>query len=137
MKTGRRHTIPFGSTTRAILADITPSDDGLYFPSRVNSPFVGWSYHKTRFDAECKVPNFRLHDLRRTLATRWQEMDVEIATTEKYLSHSAVTGGLVGVYQRSAYIEQMRVAVQQWEDWLQTLLSKHGEHQWRTPSRRS
>ena len=123
MKTGRRHTIPFGPTTRAILADLTPSEDGLYFASRVNSPFVGWSYHKAKFDAECKLPDFRLHDLRRTLATRWQEMGIEIATTEKYLSHSAITGGLVGIYQRSSYIAEMREALQKWEAKLQTLLS--------------
>ncbi len=123
MKTGRRHTVPFGPMTAAILARVPPNEDGLYFPSRVNTPFVGWSYHKAKFDAECKVPSFRLHDLRRTMATRWQEMGIEIATTEKYLSHSAITGGLVGIYQRGAYIEQMRAAVLQWEAKLQTLLS--------------
>ena len=127
MKTGRRHTIPFGPMAAAILARVTPNEEGLYFPSRVNSPFVGWSYHKAKFDAECKVPNFRLHDLRRTMATRWQEMGIEIATTEKYLSHSAITGGLVGIYQRSAYIEQMRSAVLQWEAKLQTLMSNTGD----------
>jgi len=123
MKTGRRHTIPFGPTTKAILEGTAPNDEGLYFASRVNSPFVGWSYHKARFDRTCKVPDFRLHDLRRTLATRWQEMGIEIAATEKYLSHSAVTGGLIGIYQRSAYLEQMRAAVLAWEAKLQALLS--------------
>jgi integrase len=123
MKTGRRHTIPFGLTTKGILEGIAPNQEGLYFASRVNSPFVGWSYHKARFDRECKVTDFRLHDLRRTLATRWQEVGIEIAATEKYLSHSAVTGGLIGIYQRSAYLEQMRAAALLWEAKLQALLS--------------
>jgi integrase len=105
------------------LEGIAPNQEGLYFASRVNSPFVGWSYHKARFDRECKVTDFRLHDLRRTLATRWQEVGIEIAATEKYLSHSAVTGGLIGIYQRSAYLEQMRAAVLLWEAKLQALLS--------------
>ena len=48
-------------------------------------------------------------------------MGIEIATTEKMLSHSAITGGLVGVYQRSSYLVQMRKAVQAWETFLQTL----------------
>lgn len=123
MKTGRRHTIPFGATTSAILSDIVPNEDGLYFASRANGPFVGWSYHKARFDAACNVSNFRLHDLRRTLATGWQELGIEIATTEKFLSHSAITGGLVGIYQRSSYLEKMRVAVQTWERHLHALLA--------------
>ena len=123
MKTGRRHTIPFGTTTAAILARIEPNDTGYYFPSRVNTPFVGWSYYKAKFDADCKVPDFRLHDLRRTLATRWQEMGIEIAVTERYLSHSVVTGGLVGIYQRATYLEPMRRAVEQWETRLTELLN--------------
>jgi integrase len=132
MKTGRRHTIPFGPTTRAILSDITPSQDGFFFPSRVNTPFVGWSYHKARFDARCTVPAFRLHDLRRTLATRWQQMGIPIATTEKYLSHSAITGGLVGIYQRSTYLEEMRDAVQRWESYTNPPV-QHGEHKAKYP----
>jgi integrase len=121
MKTGRRHTIPFGSMTRSILEAVPPNSDGLYFPSRANGPFVGWSYHKARFDAACRVPDFHLHDLRRTLATRWQEFGVEIATTERFLSHSAITGGLVGIYQRSSYLAQMRDAVERWERHLAAL----------------
>src|SRR5262249_4360123 len=80
MKTGRRHSIPLSPMTEAILETLTPNDVGLYFPSRVNSGFVGWSYHKKRFDMDCGVKNFRIHDLRRTLATRWQELGIEIAT---------------------------------------------------------
>jgi integrase len=122
MKTGRKHLIPFGPMTDAILRGIQPDENGLFFASRTGSGFVGWSYHKARFDEQCGV-DFHLHDLRRTLATRWQEMGIEIAATEKYLSHSAVTGGLVGIYQRSAYLEQMKAAVLLWEAKLQALLS--------------
>ena len=124
MKTGRRHTIPLGPMTEHILKGMTPSVDGFYFPSRAGGGFVGWSYHKSKFDDECGVKNFRIHDLRRTLATRWQELGIEIATTEKLLSHSAITGGLVGIYQRSTYLTQMNAAVQKWEEYLQALLSK-------------
>jgi hypothetical protein len=54
-------------------------------------------------------------------------MGIEIATTEKMLAHSAITGGLVGVYQRSSYLAQMRDAVQKWEAHLHTLLQKMEE----------
>jgi hypothetical protein len=40
------------------------------------------------------------------------------------LSHSAVTGGLVGIYQRSNYLAQMRIAVANWEKYLHSLLFK-------------
>lgn len=52
----------------------------------------------------------------------WQSLGIPIETTEKYLSHRAVTGGLVGVYQRYAYLAEMREAVIRWENHLASLL---------------
>ena len=123
MKTGRRHTIPLGAMTRATL-EKTPTDrDGYFFPSQAGGGFVGWSYHAERFQRACGFSDWVLHDLRRTLATYWQELGIEIATTEKMLSHSAVTGGLVGIYQRSSYLAQMRAAVEKWEAKLASLFA--------------
>jgi integrase len=123
MKTKKRHTIPFGLTTERILRETMHNADGLYFPSRTGTPFAGWSNHTKRFEADCGFYDWVLHDLRRTLATGWQEMGIEIATTEKYLSHSAITGGLVGIYQKATYLEPMRNAVLRWEAKLEALLS--------------
>ncbi|MGH7111779.1 MAG: tyrosine-type recombinase/integrase [Stellaceae bacterium] len=121
MKTGRRHTIPLGKAVRALLETREPRS--LYFPNRIGGPFCGWSYHFRTLCDDLGFRDFVLHDLRRTLATRWQEMGIEIATTEKMLSHSAVTGGLVGIYQRSSYLAQMRAAVEKWEAYLENLMS--------------
>jgi len=107
MKGRKRHTIPFGEGALPLLDSYS---------------FAGFSFAHRRFKTDCGV-DFGLHDLRRTLATRWQEMGVRIEVTERYLSHSAVTGGLVGIYQRAVFLEPMKAAVQQWEDYLQALLS--------------
>lgn len=120
MKTGRRHVIPLGDLPRSILEPIKAK--ALYFPNRNDGPFCGWSYHVRRFKTDVGFGDWVLHDIRRTLATRWQEMGIEIATTEKMLSHSAITGGLVGIYQRSSYLGQMRSAVQLWDNYLQAFL---------------
>ena len=122
MKTGKRHTIPLGPTTAKILGQLSSHPNGLYFSSRMGKPFCGWVYHFHKMTQELGFSDWVLHDLRRTLATKWQEMGIEIATTEKMLSHSAVTGGLVGIYQRSNYLAQMRIAVANWEEYLNTLL---------------
>ena len=122
MKTGKRHVVPFGTLSRVILETRTVNADGLYFASRIGRPFCGWSYHARKFEQEVGFGDWVVHDLRRTLATCWQKLGIEIATTEKMLSHSAVTGGLVGVYQTHAYLAEMRTAVQKWEEFLQTLL---------------
>ena len=70
-----------------------------------------------------KVESWVLHDLRRTMATRWQEMGIDIITTERMLSHRVVTGGLVGVYQRYDFVREMRAAVERWEQFLSGLLN--------------
>jgi integrase len=125
MKNNRKHIIPMGDSVRALLPHGT---NGLYFPNLYGYPFSAWSVHFKKFKCDAGVEGWTLHDLRRSLATRWQEMEIDIATTEKMLSHSAITGGLVGIYQRSSYLAQLRRAIQQWEDWLQTLLSNEEGH---------
>lgn len=90
MKTGKRHVIPMGRAVRTFLEP--RQAEGLYFPSRVGTPFCAWPYHFRKLSQEVGFSDWVLHDLRRTLATRRQEMGIEIATTEKMLSHSAVTG---------------------------------------------
>jgi integrase len=120
MKANRKHTIPMGSAVRALLE--SRRVNGLYFPNRYREPYSFSSTTLDLFKRDCGFDDWRLHDLRRTLATRWQEMGIEIATTEKMLSHSAITGGLVGVYQRSSYLASMRLAVQKWEEHLHALL---------------
>jgi integrase len=119
MKAGRRHTIPMSTTVGVILEPRRAN--GLFFPNRYGEPFTFASAYDRAFRSDCGFHDWVLHDLRRTLATRWQEMGIEIATTEKMLSHSAITGGLVGVYQRSTYLTQMRAAVETWEKHLTAL----------------
>lgn len=122
MKVGRKHMIPMGAAVRALLGPRRVN--ALYFPNKYGDPFTFASCYDRAFRADCGFDDWVLHDLRRTMATYWQEMGIEIATTEKMLSHSAITGGLVGVYQRSSFLSQMRNAVQKWEGYLQALLSK-------------
>ncbi len=117
MKTGRRHTIPFGPMTKAML-EHRHTLDGYYFPSRVGGAFRGWTDVAAKFRQDCGFDGWILHDLRRTLATMWQALGIPIETTEKYLSHRAVTGGLVGVYQRYEYLAEMGEAVATWEAYL-------------------
>jgi integrase len=128
MKNARRHAIPMSERVNALLQHRAGS--GLLFPSMTGRPFSAWSGPFTRFRNDCGFDDWTLHDLRRTMATCWQEMGIDIATTEKMLSHSAITGGLVGIYQRSSYLAQMREAVQMWENYLHTLLPNHGGMIW-------
>lgn len=120
MKTNRRHAIPFGPSTKAILQN-RHTVDGSYFPGRNGGTFSNWADAAKAFREDCQLAPFVLHDLRRSMATVWQSLGIPIETTEKYLSHRAVTGGLIGVYQRYDYLREMREAVALWEQKLQAL----------------
>ncbi|MFX8554423.1 hypothetical protein ABTM01_20040, partial [Acinetobacter baumannii] len=48
-----------------------------------------------------EVEQWRLHDLRRTMATNFQEMGVRFEVTEAVLNHvSGARSGVAGIYQR-------------------------------------
>ena len=120
MKAGRRHTIPISDRVRAILEPRRVN--GLYFPNKHGGPFSFSGLYDRSFRVDCGFSDWTLHDLRRTFATRWQEIGVNMITIEKVLSHSTITGGLVGVYQRHAYMNEMRAAFAEWESHLAPLM---------------
>ena len=50
----------------------------LVFPGERGTPFSGWSKAKSALDTASGVSGWWLHDLRRTLATGLQRLDVRL-----------------------------------------------------------
>jgi len=120
-KNKHQHTFPYGAMSAPLLEGA-----GLLFPARgyEDRPFIGWSKCKAAFDRGCGVLNWTLHDLRRTFATNLAALGVPIQVTEKLLTHiSGATGGIVAIYQRHAYMEEMRAAIEAWETKLARLVA--------------
>lgn len=114
-KNGRQHIIPIGPVTQGILATLPKT--GFVFPARrSDQAFSGFGASKEALDDRCKIAPWTLHDLRRTFATNLAALGTPIHVTEKLLNHvSGTTGGLVGIYQRHAYADEMRTAMLAWE----------------------
>ena len=123
MKAKKRHSIPLMPHVESILETFAPARNGLYFPNSLGQSFTGWSYHFRKLTAEIGFSDFVIHDLRRLGATAMQRLKIDIATTEKILAHSAVTGGLVGVYQRHAWTEEKRAALEAWAGYVAGMAS--------------
>jgi integrase len=128
-KNGREHTFPKGRLCAETLSRAVagPSVDGRLFASGADraNPFSGWSTRKTALDKRLGnvFPHWTLHDLRRTFATNLAALGTPIHVTEKLLNHvSGTAGGLVAVYQRHAYFDEMRAAVEAWEARLRTMV---------------
>ncbi len=84
------------------------------------TPPSGFGKAKARLDqlitaeGEPLAP-WTVHDLRRTVATGLQRQGVRLEVTEAVLNHvSGSRGGIVGVYQRHAWTEEKRAALEAW-----------------------
>jgi integrase len=126
-KNNRQHTFPYGDMTARIFENV-PYQDGVLFPARGNPEqiFSGWSKCKAALDKKCVIAQWTLHDLRRTFATNLAALGTPVHVTEKLLNHSSGTfGGIVSVYQRHSYMDEMRAAVSAWDSRLTALLKFH------------
>jgi integrase len=128
-KNNRPWTIPLGPEAQNLLAGISKMVGSPYvFPAlrqakTTTTTFAGWGRPKARFDAECGVTGWTLHDLRRTFSSNMAALGVPQIVVEKLLNH--VSGGtqspISQVYNRYSYLQEMRQAVLTYERWLATL----------------
>lgn len=104
---------------------------GLVFTTTGKTCVSGYSRAKKRLDAEIvklapddPMDPWRLHDLRRTLATGMQRLGVRFEVTEAILNHvSGSRSGVAGVYQRHDWASEKKAALQAWSDHVARLLS--------------
>jgi integrase len=72
-----------------------------------------------------KIPPWRLHDLRRTAATGMAEIGIAPHIVEAALNHiSGAKAGVAGTYNRAAYAEEKRAALERWATHVQGLVSE-------------
>jgi integrase len=126
-KTGRGHVVPLSGWAveefQALkrLADrsrwVLPTDDG---KSAADPQLLtrGLARCLKRFK-ERKVDAFNLHDLRRTCRTGLSRLKVEPHVAERVLNH--VQPGVAGVYDKHAYMEEKRAALEKWAKHLEAL----------------
>jgi integrase len=112
-KNGATHIVPTSEPARELLRSL-PQINELVFPG-LRGPFNGWSKAKSALDAKSGVTDWRLHDLRRTVATGLQRLGVRLEVTEQVLNHvSGSRAGIVGVYQRHDFANEKRAALEAW-----------------------
>ncbi len=133
-KNRRRTTIPYGNLTADLLKHLPRVGEFLFPAGRshvrghVTTTVNAWSKAKRQLDvaiaadlaekgAPMPIPPWTLHDLRRTFATNLAALGVPVHVTEKLLNHvSGTISGVAAVYNRHAYLDEMRAAVRAWED---------------------
>jgi integrase len=131
-KNGREHCIPLSPAALALLPAPVADRDFLFGHrpiSGVVRGFTGWAWSKCALDeriaqAEGRaLPDWRLHDLRRTCATGLGELGVLPHVVETILNHiSGHRAGVAGVYQRARYSAEVRHALTRWSDHIERLV---------------
>lgn len=136
-KNGRDHHVPLSPPALAVLHTRLRQDGrDLVFGSG-SGPFQGWSNAKERLDARIAVTRkerggkqaptlpWRLHDLRRTVATRMADLGVLPHVVEAVLNHvSGHKAGVAGVYNRASYAAEKRAALDLWGAHVATLVEE-------------
>jgi integrase len=125
-KNGTAHTVPLNALALSILNERAGKDHwpkkGLIFSTTGKTPISGFSKAKARLDTLIAESNedeaiepWRLHDLRRTLATGLQRLGIRFEVTEAVLNHvSGSKSGVAGVYQRHDWKQEKRDALDAW-----------------------
>jgi len=138
-KNDRPHEVPLSKSALAILKS-HPARAGRNFMfgdgprngSDRHGGFQGWSKSKAALDKRSAMGSWRLHDVRRTVATRMAELGVQPHVVEAVLNHvSGHKAGVAGVYNRSSYAAEKRAALDLWGKHLQLLINreKDGDRQ--------
>jgi len=128
-KDQREHSLPLSRQAAAILrAQPHRKDRDLIF-GYGKGGFSGWSDCKANLDGALQpqrkrkaMPEWRLHDLRRTCATGMAGLGVQPHIIEAVLNRvSGHKAGVAGVYNRARYAGDMRDALQRWADYLEQI----------------
>jgi integrase len=152
-KNGVTHLVPLSTAAIGILDRLSGCDEqpmstwptnGLVFTTKGKTPISGFSRAKKLLDAAMlkiakekaleagkepetiAIADWRIHDLRRTMATGFQKLGIRFVVTEATLNH--VSGmsraGVAGVYQQHDWKEEKREALEKWATHCENLLSQ-------------
>jgi integrase len=140
-KNHRPHQIVLPRLARSLIA-VVPDDQEIIFSTNGGTPPSGWSRATARLRTgmlqiareEAKATGrdpdivtlapFRLHDVRRSVASKMQKINIPTAVIERALNHvSGSFAGITGTYQVDPMSEQTRDAFERWTTHLQGLVS--------------
>jgi integrase len=124
-KNSKEHTFPYGNMVAEILEGIPRRNDtDLLFPCRISleRPISGWSKFKKELDDG--VPNWTLHDFRRTYRSIHGQIGTPSDIAERLINHAAaVQTEVEALYDRWHYLPQMRQAILAYEEHFKALLA--------------
>lgn len=134
-KNGEPNRIPLNDLALEVIDQLAKGSEwprrGKVFQTSTGGGYTGYDKGKKKLDelieisvGEALTP-WRLHDLRRTLATGFQRLGVRFEVTEAVLNHvGGSRAGVAGIYQRHDWKEEKRQALADWNIHLLSILGR-------------
>ncbi len=143
-KNGEPHTIPLSLTAQKLIARLPRvAGSDFVFTTTGTTPVSGWSHAKESLNQvmlegarklaqergedadDVNLAPWRIHDLRRTVATGMERLGIRLQVVEALLGHVAGSrAGVVGIYQRHTYDDEKREAAEKWAEHIDSLVRR-------------
>ena len=126
-KNGRAHVLPLPPVALDIIRGTIRRVGRDYLFGERAKGFTIWAAKKAEFDARlgAEVGEWRLHDLRRSAATKMADIGIQPHVIEALLNHySGHRAGVAGIYNRSPYEKDVRAALTMWADHLADIVGR-------------
>ena len=132
-KNGEKFTIPLSRQALTIIEALPRMASEFVFTTTGQTCVSGFSKAKALLDADVAklnrgrgLPEWRIHDLRRTVATGLQRLGVGLQVVETILGHvSGSRAGIIGIYQRHKFDDEKRAALETWARHVEALVSRN------------
>lgn len=145
-KNAQAHLAPLNEVSIEVLSQLGIQRSGLVFSVTGTTAVSGFSRAKAALDVKMAnilrqraaergedlsklsdhdvLPPWRLHDLRRTGASKLQGFGVPVEVTEEILGHKSGTrGGVAGVYNLYRYLSEKEAAMALWSNYLSKIVT--------------
>jgi integrase len=127
VKNDQGHEVPLSAAAVAILESLPRiAESPFVLTTNGTAPSSGYSKGKRRLDELLpqEMPPWRLHDLRRTVASGMARLGINLPVIEKVLNHSSGSfAGIVSVYQKHSFADEKRDALDIWGRHVETLVA--------------
>jgi len=128
-KNKKPHEVPLSDMALKIIEKMRKmngeSDYVFKSPQKENEPISWLTRARVFIQDNSEVPDFRPHDLRRTVATFMAKLKVDRTVLGKILNHKGLAGDtqVTAIYDRHSYTDEKREALNLWSDYLREILS--------------
>lgn len=130
-KNATQHVVPLARLALSILKSLPRfAGSDFVFTTTGATPISGFGRLKARLEKASGADDWRMHDIRRTVATNMAMMGVQPHVIEAVLNHkSGIVSGVAAVYNRHAYTQEKREALTKWADHVEALINADRRNQ--------